>query len=343
MTALLLPLLASIFSFPQAADQRDFVAAAPRAITTSAQTVFVALLEYPDEAPTFSRDSAVASVNTMCAYFHDYSYGATTLTPTFTATFLLMPQPKAYYAGNRSLIAQDARQVAEATGYGDILTTYNHVVYMFAWTDRLSYRGFTSAKQIWMNDTVDPWLLTHEMGHSYGLYHAHRWMPCNLSNPVDSCGSSIEYGDCYDMMSQQSPTRDFNPFEKNRLGWLPAGKIWNVVRTATYRIHRFDDPSAAAFRRLAFTIPQPGTTRTYWIVYRYKTIATRLGATVMWTDQFASTLIDFHPITTGCGAAMSDIVVPIGATLTDQDLLITPIRLGGVAPDFWVDVQITLP
>ena len=329
-------LLFAAKSFGESVEITDAEVSAPDS-TVGVQSVFVDLLQYPDEAPSYTRDEMVANANAMCAYFHDYSYGATTLVPTVTQTFLMMPHPASYYAGSRSRISQDAHLVAAANGYGDI-NAYDHIVYAFPWTASMGHRGFTIGKEIWMDDSISPWLLTHEMGHSYGLFHAHRWVPCDVSNPVDSCGTELQYGDCWDMMGSQGPSHDFNPFEKNRLGWVEADRITNATVSGTYRIHRFDSPQSNTFERLAVTVPQPGTSRVYWVTYRYTPAGTRLGANVMWTGSLASTLIDFYPATTGC----RDTVVPVGATLSDQTLQITPTAIGGVSPDFWIDVLITL-
>lgn len=313
--------------------------------TAGAQTVFVELLKYPDEVSKYTRDEIVANVNAMCTYFHDYSYGATSLTPTITQTFLLMPHPSTYYAYQTSLLQQDARAVATANGYGDIYNNYNKVIYIYPSTTGAN-GGFNWGKEIFMGNADGAYLMAHEMGHSYGLSHAHSWVPCNLSNPVDSCGTTIQYGDCFDMMAGHYFNHDFNPYEKNLLGWIPDSKVTPVTASGTYRIHRFDAPQAGSFPCLAITMPQPGTSRVYWVAYRYEPIATRLGAVVMWGVNVtswwgtgASTLIDFHSATTTC----NDAVVPVGATLNDYNLLIKPVGLGGVSPDFWIDVQITLP
>jgi hypothetical protein len=305
--------------------------------STGPQTVFVALLRYTDLNPSFTRDTAVSNVNATCAFFRDSSCGVTTLTPTITTTFLLLPHASTYYAGDKDLIALDARAAAAAAGYGNILDNYDHVVYAFPQTSGIGSSGQSGGKEIWLRNTIVSSLLSHEMGHQYNLWHAHRWLPCDLNNPVDSCGTQLEYGDCWDMMGKYARTHDFNPYEKNRMAWLDPAQIVNVTASGTYRIYRFDSPAANTFPLLAITFPQPGTTRTYWIAYRYSLTNTRLGATVMWSDGISSTLIDFHAVTTGCAG---DTQLPVGATLTDQNVLITPVWLGGVGPDFWIDVRI---
>ena len=304
--------------------------------TTGPQSVFVALLQYPDRHCSFTHDSAVSSVNTMCAFFGVSSYGSTSLTQTVTRTFMMMPHSGTYYDGfdARSRISADARSVAQANGYGDIINNYDHVVYMFPYTDGVGSNGWSAGKEVWMRDNIDTRLLTHEMGHQYGLYHAHRWVPCDLSNPLDSCGTTLALGDCYDIMG--SGPEDFNPFEKNRLNWIPPNTVQHVTATGVYRISRFDAPNANSFDCIAVTLNRPSDGRPYWIFYRYTPSTARLGAIVEWVDEWSSTLVDFHPAT----ITLSDVVIPVGATLTDQGVTTTPIGIGGVSPNFWIDVQI---
>lgn len=311
---------------------------APR--TVGPQTVFVALLQYPDEGPSYTRDTVVSSVTTMCNFFHDYSYGVTSLTPTITQTFLMMPHVRDYYAHSYDHISRDANQAALVNGYGDI-TTYNHIIYMFPYTHVFD-GGWAGGgpQKIWLNNTADQWLMTHEMGHNYGIWHAGRWLPCDLNNPIDPCGVVKGYGDCHDIMGLgRNALGDWNPYEKYLAGWISATKINHVTASGVYRIHRFDSPQAGAFTHLAITIQQPGTSKMYWLAYRYSPTDLRTGVYLVWDDPtYQTRLIDYHSITTSCNG---DTTLPVGATLQDHNLSITPIGLGGTAPNMWVDVQIT--
>ena len=60
----------------------------------------------------------------------------------------------------------------------------------------------------------------HELGHNYGLRHAHS-QDCNASAFGDTC-LFWEYGDTADLMGNNRPGQ-FNPFEKEQLGWLNDG------------------------------------------------------------------------------------------------------------------------
>ena len=96
-------------------------------------------------------------------------------------------------------------------------------------------------------------------------------------------------------------------------------------------------PLAGTFPHLAVVVTVPGTSRTYWLAYRYTPTSTRLGVILMRAEpDYSSTLINFHSNTSSC----SDVTIPVGATLVDQGFRVTPIGLGGTAPNFWIQVQI---
>jgi hypothetical protein len=313
-------------------------------LTTAArsgpQTVFVALLDFPDEPSGFTVQQYADAINGMCSYIASSSYGAASMVPTITPIFYTLPQPSTYYGlhKSRSLIATDALAVL-APDYGDVLNDYNLVIYCFPQVADWGLSGFYQAQQIWMNGRCNTWLFTHEAGHFYGLGHAGKWVPCDLTNPVDLCGQRQDHGDCYDMMGEQGADHDFNPFEKQAMGWIGTAQLHYVTATGIYRVHRFDSPSAGGFTRLALVFPQPGgTNRTYYVAYRYDFLPA--GAYVMWIEfSGVSTLIDYVSTTPKC----EDAYVPVGGSILDQGLIISTVDLGGTDPDRWIDVQVTLP
>ena len=110
--------------------------------------------------------------------------------------------------------------------------------------------------------------------------------------------------------------------------WMPTTKIKNVTVSGTYWVHRFDDVAAINYPTLALSFPEPGTGKTFYIGYRYIQTETRDGAYVIWGDDWSPKLIDHDP-STACG---SDAIWPVGSTLVDNGLRITPIQVGGTAP-----------
>lgn len=310
--------------------------------STGVRTVIELLAQFPDLPSTYTRDQHVASINTMCSYMYDSSYHRVSLIPTVTK-FYTLPHPSGYYVQNGLSDLLHDIQIAVAADYGDrstLYATYDHVIY---WWPKISL-GFRASAvvrgdSIFVNGLIGSWVFCHEMGHNFGLSHAHRWVPCDLTNPVDPCGTTQQYGDGFDMMGAQGSLNDFNPFEKKYLSWLGSKKVVPITVSGIYRIHRFDSPAAINFSPIALTVSQPNETgRTYWIAYRHNRPSTSLGAYVVWATNYASWLIDYVP-STGPG----DSTIPIGQTLNDNGLLITPVQIGGIDPNYWIDIKVQLP
>lgn len=308
--------------------------------TVGSGSVFMVLLNFPDKTATATPDRLRESLDNMSSIFSSSSYGQVTLSTAMTSRFYTLPHPTGYYGNwwNRDLIASDALD-AIRQDYGDVLHNYDHVIYFFPPIPYWGYGGFSDGKEIWINGGSELYLLIHEMGHQFGLVHAHRWVPCDLSNPVDRCGYYRDQGDCFDIMVNQNPVgHDFSAYEKYRMGWIKPSQIKNVTEDGIYRIYRFDDPDAAGFPGLVLSFPRPNSGYLYWVSYRYTPEEARNGAYVTWTDTWSSILISSSPQLTCAEGA----ILQIGETLRDQGITITPIRVGGTGSGRWLDVRITL-
>jgi len=274
----------------------------------------------------------------MASFLNSSSYGIASITPTLTSKFYTLPNPSSFYphGSDRGKLAKDALELVRCD-YGDVTNAYGHVLFCFP-RQQWGFDGFSEGKQVWLNGTVSGWMLSHEMGHQYGLWHAHRWAPANSSNPTDPNGKTLEYGDCFDMMGQGNKGKDYNPFEKGRLGWMPPEKIQEITQSGTYRVYRFDNPRGLEFPLLGISFTSPSGKR-YQLSYRYNLVNARGGATVKWVGTFDSTLVNAYP-PGGCGS--QSILIP-GKTILDNGLSITTVGLGGTDPDRWVDVRVNFP
>src|SRR5437867_7868457 len=94
-----------------------------------------------------------------------------------------------------------ARQAAQSSGI--VLSDYARYVYVFpsipcVWSGMATVGGTPS--EAWINGNLDPHILAHEIGHNFGLAHAHSWY-CPTSYVTDdpSC-TWYEYGDFVDVM-----------------------------------------------------------------------------------------------------------------------------------------------
>jgi hypothetical protein len=172
-------------------------------------------------------------------------------------------------------------------------------------------------------------------------------------NPVSPAGTTLEYGDAYDMMGSGalafSGTRDtrhhFNPWQKNILGWLPDSAVTTVTSSGTYRINRFDSRAAALNQPLALRIFRDGV-RWYWVGFRqsFTTNASLTnGACVVWgfNNSQQSQLLDL----TTPGSSTNDAALAVGTTFTDSayGITIRPLARGGAEPNQYLDLEITVP
>ncbi len=294
-------------------------------------------------------------------FLEEVSYGETTLVATATAQVYRLPRSGASYAttNDRNPLHTDARNLAAAhhtlANFDRIIVVFPNIGTTRVAGSLITFGGLAniSGTYVWINGTNNfgPALASHELGHTYGLRHGNLWRVTD-GNPVSSGGTTLEYGDPFDMMGSTSVTgitRDnrhhFNMWSKNRLGWLPDEAVTNVTRSGTYRIHRFDTRAAPRTRPLALQIFRDGV-RTYWVGLRqnFSTGTLRAdGAYVVWghNQRLQTQLLDL----TTPGNAATDAALAIGSTFTDADYGITlkPVARGGDEPAQWLDVEVTLP
>jgi len=168
-----------------------------------------------------------------------------------------------------NLIGTLAKTVAQAAGV--VLAPFNHHVFVFptngcAWAGLATVGG--SPGRVWINGSVRVGVVTHELGHNFGLYHSHAW-DCGSAAMGKSC-SKIEYGDLFDVMGASSGVNHFNAVQKERLGWLnvaAAPPITEAFSGGTYAI----DPIETAGTAPKAVKVQSSKGDWYYIEYRKPT------------------------------------------------------------------------
>src|SRR3989344_2253899 len=131
------------------------------------------------------------------------------------------------------------------SGVGKWNTTINGVDYKLS---HASVGAQDTTDYSWGNPLF-PWsafdfVLSHEMGHSLGVYPANGW----------ECGNEIIYGDCqhleygniYDTMGFGNYSLHFNAFYKELLGWIPPQRVLNITTSGTYTINPLEKNSDSA-------------------------------------------------------------------------------------------------
>ena len=199
------------------------------------------------------------------AYYNEVSYGQQLLSGVTadngSGGFLLANVAKPATC-DINAIATAAENAATARGYN--VASYTGRLYVFnnvggcGWSG-LAYVGWARA---YSNNTTNLLVISHELGHNYGLYHAAS-LDCG-TNPVGGACTSAEYGDPFDVMGNQRAMH-FNSAQKSRLNWIPAGTVaTHTTGTSTYTLTPLETAGAA---RYAVKIPA-APNRTYWVEFR---------------------------------------------------------------------------
>lgn len=306
----------------------------------------------PAVATKAELETALAATNTS---IQNYSYGAASITSTVSSSVYSLGLSTTYSNnanGSQNLLT--AARNAAAANY--VLSSYEVIAVYFPELDGpdFGYAGLASVggSDHWINGLTNPTslisVLVHEFGHNYGLFHANYWDPARqiAGSYEDPAASSLEYGDIFDRMGSGSTVSSgyFNPFATTRLNWLPAGKTAQPTADGTYRIYRFDSPTALNNPLLALRVPMGGS-EYWWVGLRklYPSIATSAYVVAEGLYPSRSNLIDMTP---GSQSPESndraDAPLPLNGTYysATHGVRFRTLASGGTAPNEWIDVQV---
>ena len=283
------------------------------------------------------------------------SYGKTRLMPR-VASVTLPKTRAAYQTGGANLIATDTRTALNAIGINR--DNYHIVVHAHPQMN-FSYAGLgvIGGANNWLNGNVSLEVTVHELGHNYGLGHAHFWAGVTGTGNLgrDQAGDPVEkeeYGDPFDIMGGSSlPEGQFNAHGKAALNWIEQKEVINVVTNGIYRVYRYDhaDARTNAGTKLALKISSPSGEE-YWISHRRLFTSNPYllrGASIVRKDGAGDqSLIDTTPLSrpsTAFSSDKNDAALPIGRTFSDPlgTIRVTTIAAGGTAPQEFIDVQVT--
>jgi hypothetical protein len=166
-------------------------------------------------------------------------------------------------------IKSSALSAAQSAGYN--LSSYSHYIYLMssntgcsAWWGLATVGG----GDVWINGqyNIAVHVFAHEMGHNFGLYHAHT-VDCGTQVTCSS-GNFSDYGDGFDTMGASSyNSPHYDAFHKEQLGWLNGGSgqppITTVTASGTYQLSptEIQDSNPKALKIL-----QSGSANTYYYV-----------------------------------------------------------------------------
>src|SRR5947208_8036767 len=228
----------------------------PVPYTFGAQSTLIILVNFQDDIvePYMATDVQNAFFTTANSFITENSYGQASLTGAVVGWYTI---PDSVTTCNTSQIATDAKSAATAVGVN--LSNYTRYVYFFPYSTACGFSGASNVggnpSQSWINGTLNTYVIDHELGHAFGLWHSHS-LACGTTATICSSGTVVEYGDLLDTMgTPQGASPDHNAYQKERLGWLNYGaspSIQTVTTSGTYTINVYesDVPGPKALKLL---------------------------------------------------------------------------------------------
>jgi len=204
----------------------------------------------------YTLDQAAKAIFTDAnAFVQENSYLQTSLTGTVVGWYTLPTTTTALRTSTNcdiQTIQNDANAAATAAGVN--VAAYHRLVYLFPF---LGFCGFAGASDVggnpshtYLNADLKTHTVVHELGHAFGLWHAH-FLFCGsaITGTLSTC-TSVEYGDPSDDIGTITDyAAHFNAFQKERLGWLNYGTspvITTATTSGTYSIQPFETATSGA-------------------------------------------------------------------------------------------------
>ncbi len=122
---------------------------------------------------------------------------------------------------------------------------YDHLVYVLPPGSGCAWSGLAAVGGNWsmLNDTLDTWVVAHELGHNMDLDHAAADTclgPGWTVVPLSADCSSDEYGDPYDVMGNHG-SRLFNAAHRLSTGWLLGSQSRTISQNGTFSLDALYD------------------------------------------------------------------------------------------------------
>ncbi|HWL37240.1 MAG TPA: Ig-like domain-containing protein [Frankiaceae bacterium] len=244
-------------------------ASVPETTGTTSVLVILAHWSSPDSVTQAQAQSQIFGDDD--GWFEEASYGQLGLSGTTTPWVKIAAPTGGMCYSKHMEIMNNAKAKALTIGYDAANYERTIVYFPMCGGDASGAAGwaYQPGTEVWLNGYMDRRVSIHEMGHNYGLAHAHTYT-CTVSSvrvtlaPASSCYHT-EYGDEYDSMGGSNYAAHFSAPAKNDLAWLTGRKRTLTSAETTFTLPPFETAGA---QPLAAVAGVAGTARSYWVEYR---------------------------------------------------------------------------
>lgn len=211
------------------------------------QRTLLILVNFSDKAEQpWTLPQAQEMFNTLDAYIRENSAGRTWLSGEVAGWYTIALSSAvcdSYTLRNQALT------IARNSGY--TLSNYDRFIYAFP-QNACGYSGSGSVggkpTDAYINNHLILNTVAHEYGHNLGLDHAHA-LECGATTLGSSCSTYV-YGDSLDVLGYQAGEGHYNPFNKQRLGWLKASEVLEVGNSGRFDLLPYTDLASSGVRVL---------------------------------------------------------------------------------------------
>jgi hypothetical protein len=318
---------------------RTATRAARRTVGPGPRSTAVLLINFANDAsqpwtPAVAEQRVFTDADSTNAFFSEESHGQVSLTGDVFGWYTIA-------AANTGcdINAMLSQGTAAAAADGVNVNAYQHVVLVFPPTGQCEWSGLGTVPgpYSWINGTLDPQVIAHELGHNMGVHHAAAYACYSGAQPVTISGDCDvwEYGDPFSVMGAYD-LRHNHAYHLRQLGFLPASKVQTVTESGTYSLGSAADPAASP---VALRIPRVGgeyyylDLRTAWGVFDdfsptdpiMNGVSIRIAPDP--TDIRQTYLLDTTPGTSASPNGFADGALTLGETFDEGDVSITTVAV----------------
>ncbi len=222
----------------------DVTAIAQALISPSPRKIAVILVNFSNNTAqpitqADARSTVFTGATSSNAYFKEISFGIRSLAGkvrTDGDVFGWYTIPSSDSPCDYAAWGTAARTAAKNAGVD--LTGYNQIIHYFPKTSACWWGGvgMLPGAYSWINGRNDARVISHELGHNFGVHHASSLACTQDGTPVPISGNCTrsEYGNPFDVMGKGY--YHMQGYHKGRLGWLESANVVTATGDGTFTI-----------------------------------------------------------------------------------------------------------